>query len=257
MQESEWPVTVCVLGSFRLLRFDRAVAVPNGGKLETLLSTLALERNCGAARESLLVALWPESDSALAGSSLNSLVHRVNKLLTTGCESTPLIRTDGGYYRLNAESGVTTDINRFEALVRIGDRRAHGGDSAGAMDAYTRAMLLYRGDVCCGRDVRSVIERERLRTLHLNLLAWVAEFHFSKGDYRAAIESALRLLADEPCREDAHRLVMRAFERSGQRAQALRQYRLCEQILRSEFDAAPEPSTRALFQQIRLGLLSA
>jgi hypothetical protein len=44
---------------------------------------------------------------------------------------------------------------------------------------------------------------------------------------------------------------MRCCVRSGERAQALRQYRLCVDILRSEFDALPEPATVALFDQVR------
>jgi DNA-binding SARP family transcriptional activator len=45
---------------------------------------------------------------------------------------------------------------------------------------------------------------------------------------------------------------MRCHVRRGERSQALRQYRLCQQILRAEFDAAPEPATEALFEQVRL-----
>jgi hypothetical protein len=45
---------------------------------------------------------------------------------------------------------------------------------------------------------------------------------------------------------------MRCHVRRGERAQALRQYRLCESVLRSEFETDPEPATKALFEQIRL-----
>lgn len=45
---------------------------------------------------------------------------------------------------------------------------------------------------------------------------------------------------------------MRCYVRQGERAEALRQYRLCESVLRVEFDALPEPATTALFAQIRL-----
>jgi hypothetical protein len=45
---------------------------------------------------------------------------------------------------------------------------------------------------------------------------------------------------------------MRCHVRLGERAQALRQYRVCRQILEREFGALPEPSTQALFAQIRL-----
>ena len=72
------------------------------------------------------------------------------------------------------------------------------------------------------------------------------------GDYTGCLSHARRLLANDPCREDAYRLMMRCYVRLGERAQALRQYRLCQTILRTEFDAVPEPATTALFDQIRL-----
>ena len=100
--------------------------------------------------------------------------------------------------------------------------------------------------------MRAIIERERLRAMHLNLLAYLADDRFAAGDYQGCLEMAGRLLDGDPCREDAHRLVMRCHVRRGERAQALRQYLLCQQILRAEFDAAPEPATDALFEQARL-----
>jgi len=60
------------------------------------------------------------------------------------------------------------------------------------------------------------------------------------------------VLQHDPCREDAHRLIMRCYLRRDQRAQALHQFRVCQSILSAEFDAAPEPVTVALFEQIRL-----
>ncbi|HET7380215.1 MAG TPA: bacterial transcriptional activator domain-containing protein, partial [Gaiellales bacterium] len=56
----------------------------------------------------------------------------------------------------------------------------------------------------------------------------------------------------DPCREDGHRTAMRCYVRRGERAQALRQYQMCEVILREEFNATPEPATRALFDKVRL-----
>jgi DNA-binding SARP family transcriptional activator len=44
---------------------------------------------------------------------------------------------------------------------------------------------------------------------------------------------------------------MRCLVSRGERAQALRQYRLCEGILRAEFNAEPEAETEALYEQIR------
>ena len=64
---------------------------------------------------------------------------------------------------------------------------------------------------------------------------------------------AHRLLLADPCREDAHRAVMRCYARLGQRAQAMKQYLLCRDILRREFQAEPEQATDDLFARLRLG----
>jgi DNA-binding SARP family transcriptional activator len=96
------------------------------------------------------------------------------------------------------------------------------------------------------------VQRERVRALYLSLLGRLADQYFRECDYPAALEYALRLLSDDPCREDAHRLVMRCHVRLGERAQALRQYRVCQQILAAEFEARPEPLTSVLFDRVRL-----
>ena len=78
-----------------------------------------------------------------------------------------------------------------------------------------------------------------------------ADAHYRAGEYGACLEQAWRLLGHDPCREDAHRVVMRCHVQRGERAAALRHYQICAHILYTEFDAAPEPATTALFDQIR------
>ena len=125
------------------------------------------------------------------------------------------------------------DVGEFTRLVAAGGRQAQMGDRRAAVESYMRAIGLYRGDLSACSDARSVIERERLRAMYLNLLAFLADERFAAGDYWACLEIAGRLLDGDPCREDAHRFVMRCHVRRGERAQALRQYTLCTSILRS------------------------
>src|SRR4051794_12082389 len=70
---SDMPILICLLGSFRVLKAGEAVALRSGGKVQALLRQLSLHRHDGVSREALLDSLWPESDAALAGQSLNSL----------------------------------------------------------------------------------------------------------------------------------------------------------------------------------------
>jgi DNA-binding SARP family transcriptional activator len=250
-QVYESSVMICVLGNFRLFKSREPVRVQAGSKMESLLCKLILQRGRRVSRELLIESLWPQSDSTSASVSLNSLVYSVHRLLSDGRSGPPLIVHADGYYRLNRDAGVGVDSWSFDALVNDGDRLRREGQERLASICYERAIGLYRGDLCVGLDVNAIVERERLRSMFLGALAYLADFHFQAGDYAACLDDAQRLLTGDPCREDAHRIIMRCYVRLGQRAQAIRQYRVCEQVLRTEFGAAPEPATVALAEQVR------
>jgi DNA-binding SARP family transcriptional activator len=248
-----WSLLVCVLGSFRLLHDGHLVPIRQGGKTQAMLAHLAIHYRDGVPREDLLATVWPESDVGLARQALNSVVYSLHRLLGIASGGSPAVLHVEGHYRLNPEAGVVSDVVWFDDLVAAGRRHAAAGDSAAAAEAFEDATALYRGDLCLdSADLRALVERERLRAAHLTVLAYQADTHYAEADYGQCLHYALRLLSVDPCREDAHRLVMRCYVRRGERAQALRQYRLCEGILRTEFDAMPEPATRLLFDQIRL-----
>jgi DNA-binding SARP family transcriptional activator len=248
----EPPVMVCLLGSFRLLTRGAPVALRGGGKAESLLTSLALRREQGLQREALIGSLWPNIEADLANQSLRSLVYSIQRLIGPEIGGAPPVLRLGDQLRLNTGAGIGVDVDVFETLAAGGHQRVRADDPGQAESLYARAVALYAGDLCVGADVHALIERERLRALHQNVLARLADFHFQAHRYEESLARALELLSDEPCREDAHRLALRGYVRLGQRAQAMRQYRLCATILRAEFDTAPEPGTLALFEQLRL-----
>jgi DNA-binding SARP family transcriptional activator len=119
---------------------------------------------------------------------------------------------------------------------------------------FERAVRLYGGDLSAavGSGARAALERERLRAACRRALIRLADYAFVQQDFDTSLAYALELLDHDPCREDAHRLVMRCHVRLGERSQAVYHYRTVQAILRSECDAEPEPATTALFEQIRL-----
>jgi DNA-binding SARP family transcriptional activator len=234
-----------------LLRTGELLAVRPGGKHEAFLSTLALRPDSRLPRDTLLEALWPDAAYPLAVQSLNSLVYSLSKMLSRAIGgASPVLHPDGSY-RLNLAAGVGVDTLSFERLARTGDEHSRNGQYGAAATAYQQAVGLYAGDLYAAADAHAVVERERLRARFHTLLARLAEHHFKENDYATALDYALGLLESDPTREDAYRIVMRCYVRRGERAQALRQYRVCERILRSEFDARPEPATLALFERVR------
>ena len=249
---ASWPIMICMLGSFRLLLQGHRVAIRSAGKTEALLCYLGLHYGSPVARATLLSVLWPDGDPVLGRQSLNSLIHHLHKLLGSQLGGYPLIVHGDGHYQLNTDVGIGVDATVFELLAEAGDRHARCENHAAARESYARAANLYGGDLCRVPDVHAILIRERLRSRYLTLLAQIADYHYSAGDYIACMNSAWRLLDVDPCREDAHRLIMRCYVRRGERAAALRHYEICASILRAELAAEPEPDTILLLSQIRL-----
>lgn len=250
--KAPWPILICLLGRFRLLKAGQPIVLRSGGKTEALLGHLSLQNSNRIPRDTLLQRLWPSSDTALACQSLHSLVYSLHKLIGDALGGAAPVLHDEGCYRLNVEAGVGVDVAGFDALVKAGDQQVRAGDLATAVNTYSCAVGLYRGDLCMGTDVQALMERERLRARYLTLLAHLADYHYGESAYVACQGYAWRLLGCDPCREDAYRMMMRCYVRQGERAEALRHYRLCVDILRAEFETAPETATTMLFEQIRL-----
>ncbi len=82
-------------------------------------------------------------------------------------------------------------------------------------------------------------ERYRLETLFSEALARLMVVLEAGGENDDALAIGLRLLQHDPLREGAHRLVMRALCRLGQRNAALEQYLRCQEIAKRELNAEP------------------
>ncbi len=67
------------------------------------------------------------------------------------------------------------------------------------------------------------------------------------------IAACAQLLADEPEREEVHRLKMRLLALAGQRTAALKQYDECTAALLDELGVPPSAETNALYDQIMAG----
>lgn len=250
------PITIAILGAPRLIVHDRELPLRGGGKREALLLQLAMVHRNPIARGALLTALWPHDEPTVAGNALNTLTSELNKKSRQAIQDTQgkgqtLICCDEGSYRFNGDAGVGTDIEYFDRWCVEGLRRLHIGDVDRGLPLCHQALALYRGDVS-GDGLTALLERERLRSRLLDLLTALADYHVLQMAWHGALTYLHHLLNVEPCREDAHRQIMRCYVKLGYRGQALRQFQFCAQLLDQEFAAPPEPATVTLFDQIRM-----
>jgi len=245
-------VFICLLGGFRLLKRGTPLPVRPGGRTEALLATLALARAAGIRRDVLVEQLWPGSDLALGVQALRTLSYSLHQSLGDALGGMgPIVHQDGRY-RLNSEAGVVVDVDRFDGEVDSGERLARNGAVDDAVRRFRAAVGMYHGDLVVSSEIRHLLERERLRIRFIAAHTQLAEYHMARREHNEALENALQILEHDPFREDAHRLAMRCYVLLGQRAQAMRQYRICRDVLHAEFEAPPERATDELYERIRL-----
>ena len=78
----------------------------------------------------------------------------------------------------------------------------------------------------------------------------LTELCAANEDCDGALAACTRLVSLEPLNEAAHRMVMELHAKRSAYAEALRQYRLCRDVLRRELDVAPEPATEQLYRDL-------
>ncbi len=115
-----------------------------------------------------------------------------------------------------------------------------------------QALALCRGDLLEGvEDEWAIAARERHRARVVALLERLASDCERRGETREAIEWTRRQLERDPFDEESHRRLIVRLAAYGDRAGALRTYRMLAERLRRELGVSPSAATRELIEQLR------
>jgi DNA-binding SARP family transcriptional activator len=244
------PVSVHMLGRFVMSIQNVALKLPTSRNL-SLLKYLVLNHRQDVPREVLMDLFWPDAEPETARNNLNVAIHAIRCALR-GVIDRPVILYRNGAYSIAPDMQVWLDVEEFERLVSAGQRLESRNQSA-AVSEYEAAISLYQEDFLQENPYEgwAVLTRESLRMAYLNTLDSLSRIYFSQQRYAACIMACQRILDRDRCREDAHCMLMRCYNRQGQDHMALRQYQMCVESLRFELDVGPAPATTRLFQQIR------
>ncbi len=217
-------------------------------KAPALLAYLAVTRRPHQ-REALAALLWGELADADAKNNLRQTLSNLRRLLD------PYLLITRDTVALNPEASITLDVTAFEQRLYASD----GLPAETRAASLQEAVALYQGDFLAGFVVRDapgfedwmLAQRSRFRELALHALHTLTQFHLARGNAAQAIDTATRLLGIDSWREEAHRQLMLALARSGQRSAALAQYETCRRILEKELRVKPSAETTALYERIR------
>jgi DNA-binding SARP family transcriptional activator len=245
-------LVVYLLGQFLVSVDDAVVDDWPSRRARELFKYLVTHRKPWLTREQTMEVFWPGSPPEAARNSLNVAVHGLRRALRAVTDG-PVVVLEAGAYRLDAGLGLWVDVDEFEQHVEAGHRLEAAGDLTAAVGEYELATALYQGDFLADDPYEEwpVMIRERLRVAFLDTLDRLSHLYFTQCQYGSCVNLCKVIVQRDPCREDAHRRLMRCFSRQGQTHLALRQYQVCADALRTELTVDPDPSTIALRDQIR------
>jgi DNA-binding SARP family transcriptional activator len=224
-----------LLRGFELQCDDEPVPLPLS--TQRLLAFLAL-RDRPLLRLHVATALWPDATEERSGANLRSALWRLRG------ERCLLVESGNGHLRL-AQS-VPVDYR----LVAI--RARHLLDPSTPCDVDELDENLFAGDLLPDwYDEWVVMERERFRQLRLFALESAADRLVAAGRHGQAVQAALVAVGEEPLRESAHRVLVRAHLAQGNRGEAILQYQRFRRALQEELQVEPSPLFEQLILEIR------
>jgi DNA-binding SARP family transcriptional activator len=198
---------------------------------------------------------WRDAGPEAARNNLNAANYGLRQALRAGRPDFAHILYQDDHYLLNPAMAVWVDVEEFVARYETGRDLERKDKLAEALREYEVAEGLYQGDFL-EEDLYQdwpIPRREGLKDSYLTILDRLSRHYLEEQRYGACIHLCRRILAEDDCREDAHRRLMRCYSQQGQRNLALRQYNLCVETLARVLDVSPMPGTVALHHQIRRG----
>lgn len=231
--EQSGNATLELLGGWRLTVDGRVLFIP--GREQRVIAAVALLGP--RPRRQLAELLWPDGNGANARSNL-----RVN-LWDIG-QRCPGVFT--GSDQLAIASNVALDVSSLRKFPGSFDDCTSTSYLWELLE-FTRRAELLPGWLESWLD----FEQEQVRLLRLRALEALGKRFLALGDADGALMAAVIAVSEEPWRETAYELLMKAHVLAGNRALALRVFENVRLLLLRELDVEPAPMLVSLAAELR------
>jgi DNA-binding SARP family transcriptional activator len=247
-------LAVYCLGPFRAYVNEALIEKWPGHKCKSIFKYMLIHREAPIHQEILMDLFWPEANPETARRNLYQAIYKLRQALQTSEADVSYILCEDNCYFLNTDIELWVDSEAFTSYYQTGQRLQSEDHWPAAINEYERAESLYEGEFLA-EDLYEdwpVVHRQNLKHAHLDILDRLTRSYFEQGQWAMCITYCQKILAEDNCREDAHRRLMRCYLHQGQPHLALRQYHLCAETLERELDVPPMPATVELYHQIQV-----
>ena len=249
-------LVVSLFGPLSVNWGGQPIAALGSGKLAALLVYLLLET--GAQRREMLAdLLFPDVSGEAARASLRQLVFQLRAQLFS-VSGREYLLADRNSLAFDSHSPHGLSLAQFIAPLPlcVGLSTA---ECASCLHRLAEQAELYLGrfldgfalDGCPDFEDWLQGKREAMHRHALDLLTRLIDCHEQRGNYRAALAFAKRLVAIEPLSEVGQLRLMRLYAQDRQFDAALAQYERCRRVLEEQLGVAPSAAVRALARQLQ------
>lgn len=235
-----------ILGRLQVRTADGRPVALGGPRARQLLALLLLHPRRPLSSELLVTAMWGESPSDGAATTLRTHVAAVRRVLAAAGADGAIANRPGGYALLLDRADLDAEV--FEDLVHRGQEALGIGDPTRAAALLRDALTLWRGDVLGDLGPPDFAETTvaRLDELHVVAEESAMAAALELGQHRDVVGRLQELIATHPYHERLCGLLVLALYRSGRQADALAAYASTKQRLGDELGIDPGPEMQAL-----------
>lgn len=216
------------------------------------LALLCLERRRPVSIDRLVQALWDERPPPDAAGSLASIISKLRTVLRRAGGGGPdVISTATGTYQLRLPAGSSVDVEDARNAIDRAEGARRRDDTGEAWAHATIATAIGRRGFLPGETGAWVVavqrELDHIARRGFDVLTWVWT---TRGNGVLATAMAEHAVEVEPLHEPAWRTLMATHARFGSRADAVRTYRRCQDVLRDQLGVRPDAETTRLYSHL-------
>ena len=243
-----------LFGRFNIELEGGKIAGMEARKVQELLSYLLLFRDHPQSRDYLCETFWSEQSPANSRKHLRQTLWRLQSAMQwAGNSSGLMLRNGNDWIQIQLAGDFWLDIEEFEKIFHLVKGKMVSELSRHEFSLLEYAAGVYKGDLLEGwYSDWCFFERERFQTMHLLLLDKLVQFCELHEKYDTGLTYGMEILRQDHSYERAHRQLMRMYFMTGNRSQALHQYKRCEEALHDELGVGPSEITKKLYEQIRM-----
>jgi len=214
---------------------------------------LAINHHRVVSRDELISAIWTDTQPNEVEIAMSAILSKIRaafkKAGLPGNAAGIDVRQGSIELRLPPDAwidveAITNSVDEAEGALRAGDRRR-------AWSLCNVVVSIARRPLLPDEEAPWIESRRRkLRTLLVRGLQCLSAISAAQGEESLALQYANEIVEIDPFRETAYQHLMRLHAHMGNRAEALRVFGCCRELLKEELGASPSPETEALFLEI-------